>query len=65
MKNLDLNKFGVQKMNEKEMITAEGGRWHWGAIFSFAGIGTVIGGLIGGPVGAAVGAAAGGALGGI
>jgi hypothetical protein len=65
MKNLDLNNYGVQEMNAGEMKAVEGGKWHWGAIFSFAGIGTVIGALVGGPVGAAIGAAAGGVLGGI
>jgi len=61
MKNLDLNTYDVQEMNNEEMKTVEGGGW--GSIFSFAGIGAVIGFLIAGPVGAAVGAAAGAGLG--
>ena len=55
MKNLDLNKYGVQEMNEKEMKTVDGG-WSWlGAV-----VGGIAGFVVGGPIGAAVGVAAGG-----
>ena len=61
MKNLDLNKYDVQEMNNEEMKAVEGGGW--GSIVAFGFFGGLIGFLIGGPVGAAVGAAAGAGLG--
>jgi len=55
MKNLDLNNYGVQEMNEKEMKAVDGG-WSWlGAI-----VGALAGFVIGGPVGAGAGFLAGG-----
>ena len=53
MKNLDLNKYGVQEMNENEMKTVEGGGF-WGFLGTIGAI--IIGFLIAGPAGAAAGA---------
>ena len=53
MKNLDLNKFGVQEMNEKEMKAIDGGRF-WGFLGTIALI--TVGFVVAGPAGAAAGA---------
>ena len=55
MKNLDLNKYGVQEMNSKEMKTVDGGRVHWWQVLASAAAGFIVAG----PAGAMVGAFAG------
>ena len=58
MKNLDLKKYGVQEMNDKEMNAVDGGRRWW-----LIGAAAALGMLIAGPVGAVAGAAIAGATG--
>jgi len=56
LKNLDLNDFGVQEMNEKEMNAVDGGKvnWLWVLASSAAGLaatlkpaGVLVGAFIG------------------
>lgn len=62
MKNFELNEYGVKEMNEVEMLSVDGGRWHWKSI-----VGGIAGAAIGfattGPVGLVAGAAVGAAWG--